>query len=43
MRESDAQTENNSKHPFPGIDNWEKVIAKATAENKYIMVVLSTD
>ena len=39
----DAQVENNSKHAFPGIDNWEKVIAKATAENKSIMVDLSTD
>jgi thioredoxin-related protein len=39
----DAQVESNSKHAFPGIDNWEKVIAKATAENKYIMLDLSTD
>jgi thioredoxin-related protein len=38
-----AQTGNNSKHSFPTIDNWEKVIKKATAENKYIMVDLSTE
>ena len=38
-----SQTDKNSKHAFPGIDNWENVIAKATAENKYIMVDLSTE
>ena len=38
-----AQKANKVKHSFPGIDNWEKVIEKATLENKYIMVDLSTE
>lgn len=43
FQNSYSQIENNSKHSFPGIENWENVIAKATAENKYIMVDLSTE
>lgn len=38
-----AQKANKVKHSFPSIDNWEKVIEKATLENKYIMVDLSTE
>ncbi len=38
-----AQKANKVKHSFPGIENWEKVIEKATLENKYIMVDLSTE
>lgn len=38
-----SQTENKDKHAFPGITNWEEVIAKATLDNKYIMVDLSTE
>lgn len=38
-----SQTENQDKHAFPGISNWEEVIAKATLDNKYIMVDLSTE
>ena len=30
-------------HAFPGINNWEDIVLKATAENKYIMVDLSTE
>ena len=38
-----SQTENKDKHAFPGITNWEEVIAKATLDKKYIMVDLSTE
>lgn len=38
-----SQTENKDKHAFPGITNWEEVIAKATLDNKYIMVDFSTE
>ena len=38
-----SQTDNEEKHAFPGITNWEEVIVKATSENKYIMVDLSTE
>jgi len=38
-----SQTTTKEKHSFPGINNWEQVIAKATSENKFIMVDLSTE
>lgn len=38
-----SQTATKEKHSFPGINNWEEVIANATSENKYIMVDLSTE
>lgn len=38
-----SQIENSEKHAFPGINNWEEVIAKATLDNKHIMVDLSTE
>ena len=38
-----SQIENPEKHAFPGINNWEELIAKATLDNKHIMVDLSTE
>lgn len=38
-----SQIENPETHAFPGIKNWEDVVAKATLENKHIMVDLSTE
>ena len=38
-----SQIEKPEKHAFPGITNWEEVIAKATLDNKKIMVDLSTE
>ena len=38
-----SQKEKNLAHPFPKIYDWESTIKKATAENKFIMVDLSTE
>lgn len=38
-----SQIENPETHAFPGIKNWEDVVAEATLENKHIMVDLSTE
>jgi len=38
-----SQIEKPEKHAFPGITNWEDVVAKATLDNKCIMVDLSTE
>lgn len=38
-----SQIETAQTHAFPGIKNWDEVVAKATADNKYIMVDLSTE
>ena len=38
-----SQIEKPEKHAFPDITNWEDVVAKATLDNKCIMVDLSTE
>jgi thioredoxin-related protein len=38
-----SQFEKSETHAFPGIANWEEVVAKATLDNKNIMIDLSTE
>jgi thioredoxin-related protein len=38
-----SQSEKATKHAFPGMSNWDEVVSKATSDNKYIMVDLSTE
>lgn len=38
-----SQTKGSVQHPFPKILDWEATIEKATLDNKYIMVDLSTE
>lgn len=38
-----SQIDTVQTHAFPGIKNWDEVVAKATADNKCIMVDLSTE
>ena len=38
-----SQSEKATKHAFTGMSNWDEVVSKATSDNKYIMVDLSTE
>lgn len=38
-----SQIDTAQTHAFPGIKNWDEVVAKAKADNKCIMVDLSTE
>jgi thiol:disulfide interchange protein len=38
-----SQSKSKDQHSFPKIIDWEATIKKATLENKYIMVDLSTE